>query len=295
MQLGFVGLGRMGQAMVPRLLAAGYPVMVWNRTPQRAEPLLHQGATWAGSLAELASRCNVVLSMVTDDAAVQALFAAEQGGLLAGTVQDTLFIEMSTIRPDTITRLAPQVAAQGAALVDAPMSGTVAPARAGQLLALVGGAAADVERARPLLAVLTRRIEHLGPVGSGAMMKLVLNYTMAVSMQALSEALTMGTRFGLEPQQMMDTILDSPARIGYLAMKAPAILGQADEAGFDITGVRKDLLAMVTTGYLLQVPMPTGSAALASFAAATGAGWGDQDFARMYDYYLEMVQRTQGE
>jgi 3-hydroxyisobutyrate dehydrogenase-like beta-hydroxyacid dehydrogenase len=161
-------------------------------------------------------------------------------------------------------------------------------------MALVGGDPADLERARPVLDVLCRRVAHLGPVGSGATMKLTLNMPMAVYWQALAEALTMGSRAGLDMAQMLDLIEDSPAALKALSMKKAAILGQQGEVGFDITGVRKDLVAMTTTGQSLGVPMPAASAALLSFAAATGAQWGNHDLADLIAYYMDMVRHSAG-
>jgi 3-hydroxyisobutyrate dehydrogenase-like beta-hydroxyacid dehydrogenase len=291
MQIGFVGLGRMGQAMVTRLLDAGFAVMVWNRTRAKAEPLLEHGATLAESLVALASSSDLVMSIVTDDAAVEQIYSPPDG-LLAGEVAGTLFVEMSTIRPDTISRLAAAAAARRASLVDAPVSGTVGPAREGRLLALAGGTADDVARARPALECFCRRVAHLGANGSGSTMKLVLNMPMAVYWQGLAEALAMGSRAGLDMQQMLELIADSPAALGALPAKIPAILEPGDEVWFNITGVRKDLLAMITTGQLHGVPMPAGSAALLSFASATGAAWGERDLAELIIYYREMVEQT---
>jgi 3-hydroxyisobutyrate dehydrogenase-like beta-hydroxyacid dehydrogenase len=160
------------------------------------------------------------------------------------------------------------------------------------LLALVGGAAADVERARPVLEVWSRRIAHLGPSGSGTMMKLALNMPMAVYWQALAEALAMGTEAGLDLAQMLDVISDSPASIGALPMKIDAILGQEGEVGFDIAGVRKDLLAMAQTGHALGVPTPSASVTLLSFTAAAATTWAPRDVAAFIPYYIEMVRRN---
>jgi 3-hydroxyisobutyrate dehydrogenase-like beta-hydroxyacid dehydrogenase len=291
MQLGFVGLGRMGQAMVPRLLAAGYTVTVWNRTPARAEPLLAAGAVWADTPAALASRSDLVITIVTNDAAVEDLYNPTDG-LLGGDVAGMLFLEMSTIRPDTIHRIVPLVARRGASLLDAPVSGTVPPARDGQLIAMVGGSSEDLERARPVLDVLCRHIEHLGPNGSGAMMKLVLNMPMAVYWHALAEALAMGTQAGLDLEQMLNLIVDSPAAITFLRAKLDSVLGTPGEVTFDITGVRKDLLAMTATGHLLGVPTPSASAALGSYAAASNSAWGSKDVGDFIRYYIEMVHNT---
>lgn len=293
MRVGFVGLGRMGQALVPRLLDAGFPVVVWNRTPAKAAAVLEHGATSAPSLPELSQAADIILTMLTDDNAVEAVYSPVDG-LLADDVAGRLFVEMSTIRPDTIKRIAALIMDRRAALLDAPVSGTVGPARAGKLLALVGGAAADVERARPVFETFCRRIAHVGPSSSGTTMKLALNMPMAVYWQALAEALTMGVQSGLDLAQMLDLIADSPAAIGALRAKIPAILGQNDEIGFDVTGVRKDLLAMTATGQLLGTPTPAASAALLTYAAASATEWGHQDLAHLVNYYIAMVRETTG-
>lgn len=292
-RIGFAGLGRMGQAMAGRLLDAGFPLVVHNRTPARAEALLARGAAWADSPADLAEQADLVLTILTDDRAVEAVYLGERG-LLAGACGGRLLVEMSTIRPATIHRLRPLVEARGARLLDAPVSGTVEPARQGQLLVMVGGAAEDLERARPALAVLGRRVEHLGPSGAGTTMKLALNMPMAIFWAALGEAMAMGARLGLDRARMLDLYLDSPVALPALRGKAPLLLGAPHEVAFDVTGVRKDLLAMIATAQEAGVPTPAGSAALAAFAAATAAGYGERDLAFVIDYIAEMAERSAG-
>jgi 3-hydroxyisobutyrate dehydrogenase len=293
-QIGFAGLGRMGQAMADRLLAAGFAVTVYNRTRAKAEGLLAQGAAWAGTPAELATRSDIVLTILTDDRAVEQMYGAERG-LLAGECAGKLFVEMSTIRTSTILALRPRVEGRGARLLDAPVSGTLEPARQGQLLAMVGGLAEDLERARPALEVLCRRIAHMGPSGSGATMKLALNMPMAIFWAGLAEAMAIGRQFGLDMAQMLDVYLDSPVALPALRAKAPLLLGAPHEVAFDVTGVRKDLLAMVATGQDAGVPTSTGSAALALFAAATAAGYGERDLICVVEYVRQMVRESFGE
>ncbi len=288
-RIGLVGLGRMGTAIGERLLAAGLPLVVWNRTPGRAEALVTVGATLAPSLPELAATCTVVLTILTDDAAIQAVYNPVDG-LLAADVSGRLFVEMSTVRTNTIQRLGQTLAARGAALVDAPLSGSLVPARQGQLLALVGGTAQDVARVQPVLGTFCRRVAHLGPTGSGTTMKLVLNLPMAIYWQGLAEALALGSQFGLELAPMLELIVDSQAAIGALRPKIPAMLGEPGEVAFDVTGVRKDLLAMIETGQSLGVPMPAASAALINCMAATAAGKGQADFAELIPYYIAAVR-----
>lgn len=293
-RIGFAGLGRMGQAMAGRLLAGGFPLAVYNRTRPKAEELLAQGAAWADTPAALAEQADIILTILTDDRAVEQVYSGA-GGLLASDCAGKLFIEMSTIRTSTILSLRPLVEARGAQLLDVPVSGTLAPARQGQLLAMVGGQAEDLERARPVLELLCRRIVHLGPSGSGTTMKLALNMPMAIFWAGLAEAMAMGSQFGLDRAQMLDVYLDSPVALPALRMKAPLLLGAPHEVAFDVTGVRKDLLAMVATGQDAGVPMPAGSAALALFAAATAAGYGDRDLIAVVDYMLEQVRASFGE
>ena len=290
-RIGFVGLGRMGQAMAGRLLDAGFPLVVYNRTAAKADDLVARGAMRADSPASLAEQTDIVFTILTDDHAVEQVFVGDQG-LLSASVNGKLFVEMSTIRTKTIHTLCPLVEQSGARLLDAPVSGTLEPARQGQLLILAGGAADDLERARPALEILGRRIFHMGGNGTGTTMKLVLNMPMAIFWAGLGEAMAIGQQFGIDKKQMLDVYLDSPVALPALRGKVPTILGEVDEVAFDVTGVRKDLLAMVATGQDVGVPNSTGAAALSLFAAATAAGYGERDLAFLLEYVMEMARKT---
>lgn len=292
-RIGFVGLGRMGQAMAGRLLDASFPLTVYNRTRAKGQELVQRGAAWAETPAALTEQADIVMSILTDDRAVLDVFTGEHG-LLAGDVRGKLFVEMSTIRTMTINTLRPQIEARGARLLDAPVSGTLEPARQGQLLVLVGGAAADLARAQPALATLGRRVAHVGPSGAGTTMKLVLNLPMAIFWAGLAEAMTIGRQHGIDDATMLDLILDSPVALPALRFKVPLLLGAPHEVAFDVTGVRKDLLAMIATGQEVGVPMPTSSAALAHFAAAAAAGFAEHDLVYVVEYLSQMVTETFG-
>jgi 3-hydroxyisobutyrate dehydrogenase-like beta-hydroxyacid dehydrogenase len=290
-RIGLIGLGRMGQAIGERLLAGGFALAVTNRTPARADRLIALGATWAPTPAALAGAADILLTILTDDQAVERVYAGPEG-LFAGAAGGRLFVEMSTIRTATILGLAPRAAAAGAHLIDMPVSGTVGPARNGQLLGLAGGDPADLERARPALATFCRRIVHMGPVGAGATMKIVLNMPMAIFWAGLGEALAIGSQHGLALDRMLDVFLDSPVALPALRAKAPLLLGSEDEVAFDVTGVRKDLLAMIATAQDAGVATPAASAALAHFAAATAAGYGERDLVFLVEYLREVARRT---
>ena len=287
-RVGLVGTGRMGTAMGERILAAGHALTVYNRTPERAKALLDAGAARADRLEDLASTSDVVVTVLTDDAAVDSVYS----GLLAGSPEGTLFVESSTVRASTITRLDPLVRAAGARLVDAPLAGPPPAARAGQLMVFAGGDGTDVERARPVFDTYARRVEHLGPVGAGITMKLVLMAPMGVFFAALGESLAIGAQSGLDRAAMLGVILDSQVAPPALRDRAPRLLDAELPANFEVSGVRKDLQAIVGTGQDVGVPMSVAAAALGLYAGASAAGFGDADLVHIVDYVGWVASRT---
>ncbi len=284
MHVGFAGLGKMGAVMAPRFLDAGHELIVWNRTPAKAEALKVRGAQVAATPADLA-RAEIVVSVLSDDVSVSGFYDK----LLTGDVAGKLFIDMSTIRPATTKQVAAAVAAKGAAFIDAPVSGTVGPAKDGKLLILAGGSEADLVRAKPVFDILGRKVIHCGPVGTGALMKLVFNLPLAVYWAALAEALAMGREGGLAPAAMIEALIDSPVALGALPIKAAAILGEPGPVAFDVASMHKDLLAILETGGNAGVPMPTAQAALSTYAATIAGGWKDEDSVAIVRFLAEKM------
>ena len=280
MRVAIAGMGRMGRAVAAQIAADGLAVTVWNRTAGQAGALAE-----AATPAALVASADIILTSLTDDAAVEAVYA----GLLAGPVAGRLFVEMSTIRPETVRAIAGRVEAAGARLIDAPVAGGPAVGAAAQSLAVVGGAPEDVDRARPVLDRFCRKIAHMGPVGSGTVMKLVANLPIGVYFQALAEGLALGRSHGLDLEAMLGVMLDSPGALAALPRKVPAILGQGGDVPFDIAGVRKDLLAMTAACHRAGVPTPAATGALSAYAGATAAGWGARDFATIVNFWAEAV------
>jgi 3-hydroxyisobutyrate dehydrogenase len=280
MRVAIAGLGRMGRAFAAKLSAEGAEVTVWNRSPGRAD-----GLAEAATPAALVETSDVILTSLTDDAAVEAVYAE----LLSGPAAGRLFVEMSTIRPETVRAIAGKAASVGARLIDAPVAGGPAVVAASQSLAFVGGHDRDVERARPVLDLFCRKIAHMGPVGSGTVMKLVANLPIGVYFQALAEGLALGRSHGLDLEAMLGVMLDSPGALAALPRKVPAILGQGGDVPFDIAGVRKDLLAMTAACHRAGVPAPAATGALSAYAGATAAGWGAKDFASIIRFWSEAV------
>jgi 3-hydroxyisobutyrate dehydrogenase len=283
-RIGIAGLGRMGAAMAARLLETGAAVTVWNRSPERCEPLRARGATVAATPAAVAAASDIVLTILTDAVAIEAVYGAPDGLLAAASGK--LFIEMSTVRPAVTVALGERISAAGGRLVDCPVGGTVDPARQGRLLGLLGGTAADADRARPVLERLCRRVEHVGPLGAGASMKLAINLPLALYYQALAEAVTLCRHLGHDPAWLVDLFGDTTGGSNVLRVRGPAIAralaGEAEGfTGFDIDGVRKDMRAMLEEADALGRALPVTRATLAVYDQAAAAGWGARDGAAL--------------
>jgi 3-hydroxyisobutyrate dehydrogenase len=280
MQIGLAGLGRMGTAIAERLQEAGHGLVVWNRSPGKAKALGEKGAETAASPSDLAARADVVITILTDAAALDAVYRGPNG-ILSAELRDKLVIEMSTVQPETEVVLADEVRAQGAAFVECPVGGTTGPARSGKLLGLVGGEAADLDRARPVLEALCRRIEHIGPVGAGASMKLAINLPLLVFYQALGEALTLCRHLGRDPAWLMDLFADTSGGPNILKVRGPAIAealsGGNPAPTFDLASIRKDLRTMIAEAKARGASLPLVERTLAVYDEAASAGWDARD------------------
>jgi 3-hydroxyisobutyrate dehydrogenase len=291
MQIGLAGLGKMGAAIGARLLDVGHALTVWNRTSGKARPLTQAGATEASSPAELARRAELVITILTDAAAIDAVYGGPSG-LLAGDIRTKLFIDMSTVQPATPIALAEKVRSKGAAFVECPVGGTIGPARDGKLLGLLGAEPADAERAKPVLQQLCRRIEYCGPVGAAATMKLAINLPLMVSWQAFGEAFALCRELGFKPQQLLDLFTDISGTTNALKARAPMIVAMLEgrDAGpttFDIDSARKDLQTMLGAAKAHGVELPLVERTLACFDEASRNGWGSRDGSAVPVYWAK--------
>jgi 3-hydroxyisobutyrate dehydrogenase len=295
MNVGVAGLGAMGANIAARLIEVGHKVSVWNRSADKAKPLADAGATVAASPAELARQCDVVITMLTDGAAIDQVYNGANG-LLSGDVKGKLFIEMSTVPPKVETDLAAKVRAKGASLVECPVGGSTAPARQGKLLGLMGAEPADAARAKPILEQLTRRLEHCGPVGAGSAMKLAINLPLMVAWQAYGEAFAIARSVGWEPKRLLDLFVDTNGANPALKARAEMIVTmfEGKDPGpttFSIANGAKDLRTMVATGEGLGADMRATKAALSGFEDAVQNGQGGGDGSRMAVYWSGRKQK----
>jgi 3-hydroxyisobutyrate dehydrogenase len=288
MKVGIVGLGRMGAAMSHRLRQNGIDVVGWDQNANTNQTLAASGLVVAASAGAVAAASEIVISIVTEDHGVRRIFTGSQG-FLSGDVTGKLFIEMSTLQPMTGRELAPLVEAKGARLIESPVLGTIPQVRDGKLVALVGGSAADLERARPLLEKMTRRIVHMGPNGSGYAMKLAVNLGLGAYIQAISESLALGAKQGLALEQMLDVLKEAPYASRWLESKIGVLQGETPEMTLDIRTMRKDIMSAVATGALTGVPMPLAAGTLASLSAAVANGAGAGDLAELPKFLRESM------
>jgi 3-hydroxyisobutyrate dehydrogenase len=281
MKIGVCGTGRMGSSIAQRLMSVGHEVGAWNRNSAKTKPLIDAGARLFASPAELVEGCEVVIVMLLNDAATEAVYRGPNG-ILTSKLAGKLVVDMSTVRPDTMKSNGSSVSQQGAAFVECPVGGSTGPAKEGKLFGLVGGEKADVSRAMPVLEQLCRRIEHVGPLGSGATMKLAVNLPLLVYWQALGEALAICKPLNLPADRLIDILSDTAGTPTAMKGRGAAIakvLGGAPmgEAAFGLSAAKKDLATAVQFGASIHAELPVTASALACFEEAEAAGLGDAD------------------
>ena len=285
--LGFVGLGVMGGRMVTRLLQAGYSVTGYNRTKAKAQWLLDAGMRWAESPAAVARAAEVTFTMVTDTAALRAVTEGPQG-ILAGLGPGKIYIDMSTVSPAASAEVASRVAAGGAQMLDAPISGSVSTLEAGKLSIIVGGDAAAFERVKPILQVIGPKVTYVGPNGRAVSMKIATNLSLAVQMLAFSEGLLLAEKQGIARAVAVEVLLNSVIASPMLLYRGPFVLGMPEEAWFDVTMMQKDMLLALELGRALGVPLPTTTVTNELLTAARAMGLEKKDFAVLYEVMARM-------
>jgi 3-hydroxyisobutyrate dehydrogenase-like beta-hydroxyacid dehydrogenase len=278
--VGLVGTGRMGAGMARALRRAGLPLIVHNRTRERAERLAGElGARVAETPAEVAALADVTLTMLADDAALDTVYGGSEG-LLEGVRPGTVLVDLSTVTPDTIRALEPLVRAVGAGLLDAPVSGSTATAESGQLTLMVGGDADTLEQARPVLAALAKTIFHLGPVGSGAAMKLAVNTVIFGLNGAVAEGIVLAEAAGIPRELAYDVIAASAAGAPFVGYKRAAFLDpEGTPVAFALDLAAKDLRLILALAGQLGLDLPQSAANLALIRSAADSRGGDRDFA----------------
>jgi 3-hydroxyisobutyrate dehydrogenase len=293
MRIGVAGIGKMGAAIAARLIEVGHEVAVWNRTPEKAKAVA--GAIAVATPAELAQRCEAVITILTDAAALEAVYKSPSG-LLSADIAEKLFIEMSTVLPKTEIALAEAVRGKGANFVECPVGGSTGPARQGKLIGLMGADDADVPRAQKILEQLCRRVEHAGPVGSGAVLKFTINLPLMVYWQALGEALALARSLPVDPVRLMDLLGDTSGAAAVLKVRAPGIAsmlkgGDAGPVTFNVDSAIKDMKSMLAEAKSRGIDLPLVENSLACYEECKRHGSGGVEISTQSVYWANRGKR----
>lgn len=289
-RIGFIGLGIMGSRMAANLRRAGYPVTVWNRTRARAEAwAAEHGANVAATPAEVAEASDIVVTIVVDGAQVEQVLLGE-GGVVEDARAGLLCIDMSTIAPAESRSIAARLREHGVAFVDAPVTGSAPKAADGTLTIMVGGAGADVGRARPVLEAMGEKIVHVGPVGQGETVKVLCNAVAATNAATLAQALLVGKRAGVDLPRMVEVLKASSAGSAMADLKAEPMLAHDFTTLFKLEHMLKDVRYALAEGEAAGAPFPAAAVTRELLSAGVGRGLGEQDFAAV----LEVLEGLAG-
>ncbi len=287
-KIGFIGLGAMGSRIAGRLLDA-HEVYGTNRSTAKASDLVTRGMAWRATPRETAEAAEVIFSMVTDDAALEAVTSGPDG-ILAGLRPGQVYVDMSTVSPQASRELARHVRALGASMLDAPVSGTVTAAEDGTLTIMVGGPEEAFRAVEPLLRRLGRTVTYVGGNGQALLLKLAVNISLAAQMLAFSEGMLLAERGGINPKLAAQVITESAIGSPMLRARAPLVLDLPDQACFDVELMHKDIRLVLETARALGVPAPSAAVADGMLAQAEELGYARRDIAA----FFEVLAQTAG-
>ncbi len=292
--LGFLGIGRMGQAMAPRLIEAGFKLVIWNRSVEATRELQQAGALVASHPSEIWEHADIAITMLRDSAAMMSVLEGPKG-LLSGVCDQKLICDMATHSPADSVRIGKLVEDSGARYVDAPVGGTVEPARTGNLVVFTGGRPEDIKRLRSVLEPLSRQIFDMGRQGNGATMKIIMNLVLTVYWEAVAEGLSVAKGSGLDPALVLDVLEQTPAALPVLPGKRDLLLDISDDVGFDINGVRKDMQAVMRTLAELGISAPAAASTHDAVSdAASFMDYGTKDVAKLASYRQKLITEPDG-
>src|SRR6516162_4292795 len=294
MNLGFLGLGDMGQAIVARLLNAGHHVTGWNRTRQKAEPLFQLGMHWANTPREVAANSDVLFSIVTDADAVRTV-ALGADGVIAGLGKDAVYLDMSTIDPEASRTIAGEFDKAGLTMMDCPISGTTFTIGQGKASLMVAGNRAAFDRVEPVLLAIGPKVTYIGSQGLAVQLKVALNMTLVIEVIGFCEGVALAEKGGVPREVAIDAMLKSVVASPVLAYRAPLILdGHISDATYGSVNLQqKDMLLALTVGRKMGIPVPLGAAANEMLNACRGLGLEQHDFVTVYEVYRRLGGMSQ--
>jgi len=288
-KVGFIGLGIMGKPMAENLIGAGYDLALYNRTSEKADELAGDNATVAGSPREVAEQSDVVITMLPDSPQVEEVLAGPDG-VLEGIREGALIVDMSTISPVVTEELAARVKEKGASMLDAPVSGGDVGAIEGTLSIMAGGSEEDFERARPLFEAMGKTITHVGESGAGQVVKAANQIVVALTIEAVSEALVLGSKAGVDPEKILDVLGGGLAGNKVMEAKREKMLGHSFDPGFRIELHHKDLGIALAAGREYGVTLPVTAVVDQMLETLKAKGRGDRDHSAI----LTLIEDSSG-
>lgn len=292
-KIGFIGLGIMGRPMAKNLLKAGHELVLYTRTKEKAENLAGEGATVADSPKEVAESADVVITMLPDSPDVEAVVAGKDG-VLEGIKEGALIIDMSTISPVVARDLAGKAREGGASMLDAPVSGGDVGAKDGTLSIMVGGRKEDFERARPLFEVMGKTFTHVGETGAGQVVKACNQIVVGLTIEAVSEALVLGSKAGVEPSKILDVLSGGLAGNKVMEVKRDKFLNRSFDPGFRVELHHKDLGIALAAGREYGVALPVTAIVDQMLEALKAKGRGDRDHSAILTFIEDLAQHEIG-
>ncbi len=293
-KVGFIGLGIMGGPMAQNLMEAGHELVLYNRTPEKAEEIAGNGATVVESPREVAESCDVVVLMLPDSPQVEEIVEGENG-VLEGIKEGALIVDMSTISPVVTRELAEKIEERGASMLDAPVSGGEPGAQQGTLAIMAGGSEEDFERARPLLEVMGDAITHVGPTGAGQTAKAANQIVVAVTLEGISEALVLASKAGVAPEKILEAISGGLAGSNVMEAKKENFLEHDFEPGFRVDLHHKDLGIALATGREYGVSLPVTAIVDQMLESLKTKGRGDRDHSAILTLIEDQAQHELGD
>ena len=275
-KIGFAGIGLMGQQMTRRLLMAGFPLMIWNRTKDKAKDILSAGATWADSAKALAQACDVVITMVTDSAASEEVICG-RNGILEGAHPGLILIDMGSIAPEMSRSIAARAKAKGVPMLDAPVTGAPKVASEGKLGIMAGGPKEAFDACLPIFQAMGVKVIHVGENGKGTTLKLINNLIMGVAIEAVAEALVLASKSGIDPRKVVEITSVGGARTGAMETRGPRMIQHDFTSHFSANNMYKDLSSALKLADEVGVSLPAASIAREMLKAAKSRGLGDRD------------------
>ncbi len=287
-RVGFLGLGIMGTPMALNLKKKGFEVVVWNRSPARAEALVPHGLTVASTPRLVAEQVDAFCTCVATPAALESVVQGEHG-LLASASKGQLWVDFSTVSVATVTTLGALFEAKGLDVVDAPVTGSKGGAEKGTLVIMAGGTTAALDHAAPIFQAVGEKVVHCGPLGAGAQVKLAGNALIAAMLQAFSEGMLLTKKAGVDPRKFVEVVQASGFRSPYYDFKGKALLARDFVTNFSIDLMHKDLTLVLDNAATHKVPMPTAASVRETYNLARAAGKGEQDITAVITAFEELV------